>query len=91
MLSPRQDIKSISGTLWLAFTLLIWSGFHESGGKAFLQHVALRIVLARYKLIPRRYDLVLNYATERLLLQRVGGRYRFIHRLLQKYLVDGNH
>ena len=85
------DVKSISGTLWLAFTLLIWSGFHESGGKAFLQHVALRIVLAHHKLIPRRYDLVLDYATERLMLQRVGGRYRFIHRLLQEYFADSNH
>lgn len=82
------DAKVIPGTLWITFTLLIWSGFHESGGKAFIQHLGLRIVLARHKLIPLHYDLILDYATERRILQRVGGRYRFIHQLLQKYFTN---
>jgi DNA polymerase III delta prime subunit len=79
------DDKSIPGTIWLTCTTLAWSTFHESGGKAFIQHLALRIVLKQHHLIPRRYDLVLDYATERRFLQRFGGRYRFLHRLLQEY------
>jgi len=32
------------------------------------------------------YARFLNYCTELTLLQRVGGRYRFIHKLLQDHL-----
>jgi hypothetical protein len=37
---------------------------------------------------PPRYDLLLNYCTERLLLQRIGGRYRFMHKLLQDHFAN---
>jgi hypothetical protein len=57
----------------------------EGGGKALCQHLALRIVLAANRYAPFRYDLLLNYCTERLLLQRIGGRYRFMHKTLQDY------
>ncbi|MHC5674647.1 hypothetical protein [Nostoc sp.] len=30
----------------------------------------------------------LNYCTDRLFLQRVGGRYRFIHKLLQDHFAQ---
>ncbi|MBD2180364.1 NACHT domain-containing protein [Planktothrix sp. FACHB-1355] len=39
-------------------------------------------------LIPWNYSRFLNYATERLLLQRIGKRYRFIHQLLQHYFAS---
>lgn len=39
----------------------------------------------RHGYAPPRYDRLLDYATERLLLQRIGGRYRFMHKLLQEY------
>ncbi|MDX2214756.1 MAG: hypothetical protein SFY66_15820 [Oculatellaceae cyanobacterium bins.114] len=42
-------------------------------------------MLAANGYAPFRYDLLLNYCTERLLLQRVGGRYRFMHKLLQDH------
>ena len=64
---------------------LIWFSFNEAGGQALSQHLALRLVLAWNRYAPLRYDLLLNYCTERLLLQRVGGRYRFMHKLLQDY------
>lgn len=57
----------------------------EGGGNALLKHVILRIVLAANRYAPFRYDLLLNYCTERLLLQRIGGRYRFMHKTLQDY------
>lgn len=34
---------------------------------------------------PWNYAQFLNHCTDRLLLQRVGGRYRFMHKLLQEH------
>jgi len=57
-----------------------WSGL------VCIQHFILRFILYLKGYIPWNYAKFLDYSTERLLLQRVGGRYRFIHRLLQEYL-----
>ncbi len=54
-------------------------------GAACIQHFGLRFVLFCAGLAPLRYVRFLNYATERMLLQRVGGRYRFIHDLLRDH------
>jgi hypothetical protein len=54
-------------------------------GTACIQHLTLRIILYYKRLIPWNYAKFLNYASERILFQRVGGRYRFIHRLLQEH------
>ena len=59
--------------------------FFEGGGRAILQHIALRIVLWLNRYVPFHFDLLLDYCTERLLIQRIGGRYRFMHKLLQDY------
>jgi len=73
-------------SLFISFVIyIIGVAFFEGGGKALIQHFALRLVLAAYRYVPLRYDLLLNYCTERLLLQRIGGRYRFMHKLLQDY------
>jgi hypothetical protein len=37
-------------------------------------------------LAPGRYVRFLDYATDRVFLQRIGGRYRFIHDLLRDHL-----
>ncbi|MEM6520099.1 MAG: NACHT domain-containing protein [Cyanobacteria bacterium P01_D01_bin.71] len=50
-----------------------------------IQHFILRLLLFRSQDIPWNYTRFLNYCTDRLLLQRVGGRYRFIHKLLQEH------
>lgn len=55
------------------------------GGKACLQHFTLRLILYFNHYIPWDYACFLDYATERLFCQRVGGRYRFIHRLIQNH------
>jgi DNA polymerase III delta prime subunit len=78
---PNLSRSIVSVTLFV----LIWAGFSLSGGWALLQHIALRIVLAWNGYAPFRFDLLLNYCTERLLLQRIGGRYRFMHKLLQDH------
>ncbi|MEH2253717.1 hypothetical protein [Nostoc sp.] len=38
--------------------------------------------------IPWNYDCFLNYATERIFLQKVGGGYIFIHRLLLEHFAQ---
>ncbi|MEG4272719.1 MULTISPECIES: hypothetical protein [unclassified Microcoleus] len=56
--------------------------------KVVIQHFILRFLLWFNGHIPWNYARFLNYATERMLLQRVGGRYRFIHRFLQEYFAN---
>lgn len=60
-------------------------GFLFIGGIAFIQHFILRCILFHSGFIPWNYARFLDHCTERLLLQRVGGRYRFIHKSLQEH------
>jgi DNA polymerase III delta prime subunit len=78
-----------SGTIlaviaWSLFAV-IWFSFKIGGGQALIQHIALRIILNWNGYAPFRYDRLLDYCTERLLLQRIGGRYRFMHKLMQEH------
>jgi hypothetical protein len=57
-------------------------------GKSVIAHFTLRLILYRNGYIPWNYARFLNYCTERLFLQRVGGRYRFIHKLLQDHFAQ---
>ncbi|WP_017297083.1 NACHT domain-containing protein [Nodosilinea nodulosa] len=63
---------------------IILFGIFMGGGIACMKHFSLRLVLYRTNAIPWNYARFLNHCTDRLLLQRVGGRYRFIHRLVQE-------
>ncbi|MBW4582140.1 MAG: hypothetical protein KME42_21450 [Tildeniella nuda ZEHNDER 1965/U140] len=65
--------------------LLGMRSFLFVGGIAFIQHFILRCILFHSGSIPWNYARFLDYCTERLLLQRVGGRYRFIHKSLQEH------
>jgi hypothetical protein len=73
----------------LTFGLLvgIFIGFVRSGTPA-IKHLVLRIVLWANGYIPWNYANFLNYCTNRLFLQRVGGGYRFIHKLLQDHFAQ---
>ena len=53
-----------------------------------IQHFSLHVVLWFNGYIPWNYTRFLDYATDRLFLQRVGGGYRFIHRLLQEHFAQ---
>jgi hypothetical protein len=60
------------------------------GGAAYLQHYLLRWILWRSRALPWHYVRFLEEATERILLQRVGGGYRFIHPLfLEHFAAQG--
>ena len=66
-------------------------GGHVGGliaGFACIQHFTLRFILWRNGSIPWNYARFLNYATDRMFLQRVGGRYRFIHDLLREHFAQ---
>jgi GTPase SAR1 family protein len=58
------------------------------GGLDSLKHFALRCILCWTGKMPWNYAQFLDYCTERLFLQKVGGRYKFIHNLFQKYVAQ---
>ncbi len=58
------------------------------GGIACIQHLVLRLILCFNGDIPWNYTHFLDYTVGRLLLQRVGGGYRFIHILLQEHFAQ---
>ncbi len=60
----------------------------SAGGFACIQHFTLRIICWSRGYSPWNYCRFLEYATERLFLQRVGGQYRFVHNLLQEYFTE---
>ncbi|GAP93649.1 NACHT domain-containing protein [Leptolyngbya sp. NIES-2104] len=70
----------------LSFNLfVVFASSMKVGGLACVQHFSLRFILFLTRAIPWNYARFLNYATERMFLQRIGGRYRFIHKLLQDH------
>ncbi len=56
-----------------------------NGGLAALRHGILRLLLQRAGVIPRHYVRFLDEAASCILLQKVGGGYSFVHRLLLDY------
>ncbi|WP_445635308.1 Tetratricopeptide repeat protein [Nostoc sp. DSM 114161] len=84
-------LRSMSSVDYIALTslsvaLLLWIGF--AGGYVCINHFLVRLSLCCTNSIPWHYARFLNYATERLLLQRAGGRYRFMHDLLRQSLAQ---
>ena len=71
---------------WLHFWLTNGLFFAVLGGlipgTACVQHLILRLILWQSGAIPWNYTQFLDYATNRILLQKVGGGYIFIHRIL---------
>lgn len=58
------------------------------GGIDVIQHYTLRLILWYKNYTPRTYIRFLDYATERIFLQKVGGGYIFIHRLLLEHFAE---
>jgi GTPase SAR1 family protein len=58
------------------------------GGNACVRHFALRVMLYCHRHAPWNYAHFLNYATERLFLQKVGGGYIFVHRMLLEHFAE---
>ncbi len=55
------------------------------GGSVCIEHLTLRLILYFSRVIPWNYARFLDYTTERIFLLKIGGGYKFIHRLLQEH------
>lgn len=56
--------------------------------KSVIKHFFIRFLLRCYGYIPWNYAHFLDHATERIFLQKVGGGYLFIHRLLRDHFAN---
>jgi DNA polymerase III delta prime subunit len=80
--------------VWLIIQLIILLSYMvnfrliDGGGKACIQHFTLRLILYCNGYVPWNYARFLDYATERIFLQKVGGGYIFIHRLLLEHFAQ---
>ena len=63
-------------------------GLITGTGTCCVIHFNKRLFMYLNSYTPWNYARFLNYCTERLFLQRVGGRYRFIHKLLQDHFAQ---
>jgi energy-coupling factor transporter ATP-binding protein EcfA2 len=79
---PHPSWLQLGIVFGLVFGLLF------GGGKACLQHFTLRLILYSQDCIPRNYVRFLEYATEHIFLQKVGGSYIFIHRMLLEHFAQ---
>ncbi len=70
------------------FLMLGLVGGLIGGGAACIRHFTLRIVCYFNGYIPWNYAKFLDYATERLFMQKVGGGYIFIHRMLMEHFAN---
>lgn len=55
---------------------------------ACIQHFSLRLSLFMYHISPWNYARFLDYATQRLFMQKVGGGYIFVHRMLMEHFAQ---
>ncbi len=91
----HQGIDGLRGGaalgLFLGIVLAPLTGM-VGGWQACLLHMVLRLVLSCNGSMPANYVRFLDYASERILLHKVGGRYIFMHRLLLEYFrsLDAN-
>ena len=60
----------------------------QNSGIVCIKHVVLRTLLCRSGVAPRDYAHFLDYATDRIFIQRVGGGYIFVHRLLLEHFAS---
>jgi hypothetical protein len=65
------------------YLFLLLGSFY--GGVSCIKHFILRLTLYRNRYSPWNYANFLDYATERLFLQKIGGGYIFVHRMLLEH------
>lgn len=82
-------IPPLRDYLYIIIAIIIAHGIFyvfRFGGSAFLMHFLLRFFLLFQPNFPTRIVHFLDRCTELTLLQRVGGGYLFVHRLIMEYL-----
>ncbi|MEA5465697.1 protein kinase domain-containing protein [Leptothoe sp. PORK10 BA2] len=83
---PGFLLGNTKASFWAATGLAF--GFAAGGGEALIKHVLLRLILTCSGAAPWNYSKFLDYATTRIFLQKVGGGYLFIHRLLLEHFAS---
>lgn len=63
-------------------------GMLYRGGSTVIEHVVLRRILQQSGDIPQNYADFLDYASEHILLRKVGGSYIFMHRMLLEHFAQ---
>lgn len=77
--------KSLYLIISLITLLSLFVSFLRFGGRAFIRHFILRIILSVQGCIPWRIASFLDEATERVFLRKIGGGYIFIHKTLLEH------
>ena len=75
----------LGGGLFVGILGALWYG-----GLEIIQHYTLRLILIIQGHTPRNYARFLDHAAALIFLQKVGGGYRFIHRLLLEHFAEMN-
>ncbi len=88
-------VLSVDIILWLIVGLIcgLIPGFFvglKYGGAACIQHFNLRLILCLKDRIPWNYARFLDYASQHLLMKKVGGGYIFYHRMLMEHFAQIN-
>ena len=79
-----KGLKSITSVISWGLIL----GLLFGGGTACIQHLSLRFILWIKGFTPRNLARFLDYASERLLMIKVGGGYVFYHRMLLEHFAQ---
>ena len=77
--------------IWIGGSIGLFAGIilgMKAGGFSFTLHFLLRWYLQRQGIVPARLAELLDYASGQILLQKVGGGYMFIHRLLAEHFAS---
>ncbi|MEL6163396.1 MAG: histidine kinase, partial [Cyanobacteria bacterium J06628_3] len=79
--------ENIRETICISFTVGLLAGLAggQFSGLIVIKHLVLRFILWVNDYIPFNCASFLDYATERILLQKSGGGYIFYHRSLLEY------
>jgi len=81
-----RTLLNTSSILWELIGLCF--GLVAGGGEVCVKHLVLRFVLYCNGYIPWNYARFLDYCTQLIFLQKVGGGYIFVHRLLLEHLAQ---
>ncbi|MCU0566655.1 MAG: NACHT domain-containing protein [Oculatellaceae cyanobacterium Prado106] len=92
-LYPTKPFVSVD--YWKYLFEGVWSGglivaLISNAGKACIQHIILRIILYCNNSIPWNYARFLDFASDRLLMRKIGGGYVFFHRMLLEHFARMN-
>ncbi len=87
LITKQLIILVVGILLGLAIALLL----EKSPFQAQIEYLVLRYTFWKTGNMPWNYQRFLNYTTDRLLLKKIGDRYRFIHHLLQEHFAKISH